>query len=144
MIALTALGNRAWGSGAMLPVFNTACPHWLGAILMATGLWLGKPYPLIALPLLFISVYVWRMFSSAPWLNLEVGDDWSVAIGRNLPLMGIMALRMLFLPSMLSLGSGVFAMVIGIPAAYYLAGKQNKVDPTALAEFISGAFVGMI
>ena len=133
MIALTALGNRIWGEGS----------HLIGAILMTMGLWVGSDKPLIAIPLLFAAVYFFRMFASAPWLNLETDNHWDKAIIRSLALTPLIMIECYFLCSLLPILIGLLA-ILGISASYHYSAKQKKVDPTALAEFISGAFIGVI
>lgn len=137
MIALTALGNRAWGSGIIT--------HWAGALMMAEGIWLSHPIPsVVQFILLFMAIYFWRMFTSAPWLNLESDTDWESAILRGIPMLPLIVLRTYQQHSVMPILIGLLVAMVCIPAIYYLSGRQKRCDATALAEFVCGAYMGII
>lgn len=138
MIALTALGNRTWGSDSGT--------HWGGALLMTMGLWIGNFTPLWSLPLIFIGVILWRVWTSRPWLHMETPAlaSWIIAIERSstvmpLALLSVYLHHMAWWPFIIGIGA-----IFLIPAIYFFTGKQSKVDPTELAEFLSGAVIGCI
>ncbi len=135
MFALTALGNRTWGYKY----------HFLGAVMMGEGLWLGRSYSLWALPVLILACFVFRVWSSHPWLHLyERIGTWKAAILRTLWVMVVAGMVAYLDHNIWPLVRGL-ALVVLIPAIYYLAAIQNKIkDGIALSEFVSGAGIGLI
>ena len=138
MIALTAIGNRTWGAGV------SWAPHWLGALIMTMGLWIGSGYSLIAIPVLFSCVLFWRAWPIGPFLNMEGNAiSWSQAYLRNLVIIPLIFVCCTFDASLLPLVMGAIAFAL-IPVVYYLSGKQTKYDATAIAEMVSGALMGLL
>ena len=134
--AIVAIGNRAWGSGA--------APHWVGAIIMALGLWIQAAYSAFYLPAFLAAVYLYRVWSSAAWLNIQSSYAWFKAALRTVPLLGIMAVKFFFSPDAWILFWGLGSIAIFIPASYYFGGRQNKYDGTAIGELVSGLCIGLI
>lgn len=145
MIVLTALGNRAWGSGAV--------PHWVGAILMTVGLWLGSPIAALAMPLLFGAVVFWRagvpidatFGGSGAWLDMEsaLSRSWVHAYLRGLLLLPLITIVWFYMRTPWPLIQGAIVMAL-TPVVYYCAPLQKRFDPTAVAELVVGALVGSI
>lgn len=138
MIALTAIGNRTWGAGV------SWAPSWLGAVIMAIGLWIGSDYPPFAIPALFAGVFFWRAWPIGAFLDMEGNAiSWAAAYERNLAIIPLIAMCAEFQASLLPLVTGTVAFAL-IPVAYYLSGKQTKYDATAIAEMVSGALIGLL
>lgn len=137
--AICAIGNRTWGIGYL--------PHFVGAIIMGIGLWENGPHPLIALPMLMFLAFAYRVFTSAPWLNMEdgaQGDDYDQAITRGILLIPIIVVETYLKVSLMPLVIGIACIFVFVPFSYYLAAKQTRIDATGLAEFVTGCFIGLI
>lgn len=131
--ALSAIGNRAWGSGYV--------PHWVGLAVMSIGCWIGKP--LWTLPIFAAMLYIWRFRSPRPWFALYENSGWAAALVRGLWIMPYAGARFLFDMWWGHLVLGILA-IASVPACYWLASRQTKYDRTAIAECLSGALVGCI
>lgn len=136
MIALTAIGNRAWGDGTY--------PHWVGVALMAMGAFIGSDYPVWSLAPIFASLYLWRILSSEPWLHVLQGRAWGAAIERSLTILpyGLLITMLSHHKPYHAIAS--FAAVPFTAIIYWACGKQKWTESVALAEILVGAMVGAI
>ena len=137
-IALSAIGNRMWGSGKV--------PHWSGALVMAIAVVVALPTLWMWLPVFFGTVYLFRCFPTAPWLDI-MSQPTTPTIIINAIKRGIWILPHAIV--LYALTSNMDHLLVGacfpvIALIYYLAGKQTKVDPTVLAELTTGAYVGLV
>jgi hypothetical protein len=128
---LCALGNRCIGSSH----------REIGFLFMTFGVWVGLP--LLAFPFISAGVLIWRVKSPRSWLDLTHGGSYWKGVLRGVLVLPLAAVAALFGHFLLPIFFGVLA-IFAVPFIYYLAGKQTKYEPVALAEIGSGAIIGLI
>ena len=137
-IIVSAIGNRMWGSGKV--------PHWSGALVMAIATVIALPALWMWLPVFFGTIYLFRMWPTAPWLDI-MSQPTTPQIVVKAIIRGIWIMPhaiVLYLLTDVTAHIGVALWFPIIALVYYLAGKQNKVNPTVISELLTGAFVGLV
>lgn len=138
-IAICAIGNRCWGSGA----FKHG--HIIGALMMGLGLWLEGRYPLWALAAFIALVFLFRVWADGAWLNmLAPTGSWEKSLMRSAWVLPLVCFRFYLDESMWRLLFGLYAPVT-ITLCYVIAGRQWLVRPDtdSLAEWLAGGVVGI-
>lgn len=148
-IVFTGLGNRAWGSGAT--------PHIVGAIMMGFGMYCGRNEPLYAIFAYILAAFIFRVWSSRPWLHeMERIGPWEAGLWRSLMVLVIAVARLYFDHSPWIIVRALYAAVL-IPLVYRYADNMatplsrisqkisgKPTDPDAIAELLTGMIVSGI
>lgn len=131
-----AIGNRGWGA--------EECPNWIGALLIAIAIFLHG-LALWTLPILFLLIYVFRIWSIRPELHVLQYNDWFPAIIRALAVLPlgifVSAVTLSIIPYIIA-ALAVFL----IPTMYWFSGRYrlNKKQPVEQAELLVGTILGLI
>lgn len=135
-VLLAGIGNRACGSSEGGKV--------VGLTIMTLAAIIGG-VPALWLPVVFLSLLLFRAPATAPWLDLlSKQTGWEDAIGRASLLVPFAIVIAIAQENWLPVFIG-WLMVPVIPAVYYLCGKYRcKAEPVALAEVLVGGLVGLV
>lgn len=134
-MAMCALGNRCWGADGL--------PRWLAVLMMTYGLVLAHPHMWARSPLIAVWVYVFRIFATGEtWLAAARGEHIPESMLRSAAIIPLALLLYTLDGHPWHLMAGALFPVITL--IYCLCGQQKQVEPIALAELLTGAWLALI
>jgi len=137
-VMLGAAGNRAIGHSAW---WSNPLGYWFLSIAICISLPVWMPpvfgYQLLTFFPILLACVMWRSRSPRPWLDMTHTPAWKPALVRGLYILPLVAILAWF--SMVYL-FGLILVVVPC-GVYWLAGKQTRYEPVALAEIFTGAII---
>jgi hypothetical protein len=132
-----ALGNRGWGA--------TGISKYIGRLFMAFGCFVTAIFPWWAFFAFLGTLFFFRVWEDSGWLDMATPGkhNWLKGFIRSSAILPHAFLITYLTSSSIPLIAGL-AMVFLIPAIYYLASKQTKIDPVAISEIVVGALISTI